>query len=126
MTASIWPEPSRQRRSRAHGLDPADGNDTSRGVARQRIHGVVAGPAPRPAAAAERWPRLYGIAVHREPVFSPALPGIGLSLRAEGGFGDIYMDLFQRALATRFGVTPRFIQVRLQHYGLLNAEAAIA
>ena len=35
------------------------------------------------------------------------------------------MDRFEKALATRFGVNPRFIQVRLNRYGLTTQEATM-
>ena len=76
--------------------------------------------------AVEELAQFYGITVHRGPSFAPGFAATNVSVSAEGGFGDIYMEVFQRALAMRFGVTPRFIRVRLQRYGLLNAEAALA
>jgi hypothetical protein len=76
--------------------------------------------------AVEEFATPYRITLHRGPSLDPAFPGTGLSLSAGGDLGDVYMDLFQRALATRFAVSPRFIRVRLQRYGLLNAEAAVA
>jgi hypothetical protein len=33
------------------------------------------------------------------------------------------MESLQKALATRFGVNRRFIQVRMERYGLLRQEA---
>jgi hypothetical protein len=35
------------------------------------------------------------------------------------------MECFEKALATRFGVNRRFIQVRLSRYGLTGQEAAM-
>ena len=83
-------------------------------------------PRQRLCVAVEEFAAPYGITLHRGPSLDPAFPGTGLSLTADGDFGDIYMEFFQRALATRFGVTPRFIRVRLERYGLLNAGAMIA
>ena len=90
------------------------------------LMGSLLVPRQRLCVAVEEFAALYGITLHRGPSLDPAFPGTGLSLSADGDFGDIYMECFQRALATRFGVTPRFIRVRLERYGLLNAEAMIA
>ena len=67
----------------------------------------------------------YGITLHRGPSLDPAFPGTGLRLTADGDLGDVYMDLFQRALAMRFGVSPRFIRVRLERYGLIQSATKL-
>ena len=35
------------------------------------------------------------------------------------------MEFLEKALAMRFGVNPRFVQVRLQRYGLIRPEAIL-
>lgn len=62
----------------------------------------------------------YGVTLQRGASLDPTLPGTVIDLRAAGLFGACNLDLFQRALAQRFGVSLRFIQVRLQRYGFLT------
>jgi Zn-dependent peptidase ImmA (M78 family) len=62
----------------------------------------------------------HGVTIHRSPSLDPELPGITLHLTAEGEFGFLDMECLQKSLAKRFGVNPRFIQVRMERYGLLK------
>lgn len=57
----------------------------------------------------------YNVCVRRGPSLDPEIPGTSLHLTATN---PTDMEFLERALAMRFGVNPRFVQVRLQHYGL--------
>lgn len=83
-------------------------------VPRQRLNQVVEELAP-----------LYDVAIHRSPSLDPDVPGINISLKAEGGLGAFDMESLQRAVAKRFGVNRRFIQVRMERYNLLKTGARI-
>lgn len=49
----------------------------------------------------------------------------GLRLILDDDLGsDFALDALQRTLAKRFGVNPRFIQVRMERYGLLQVESS--
>ena len=62
----------------------------------------------------------HSVTIHRSPSLDPELPGTSLHLTAEGERGLLGMERLQRTLAKRFGVSPRFIQVRMDRYGLLK------
>jgi len=64
----------------------------------------------------------HGVRVQHSPSLDPALPGASLRLMDDGQ-ADV-MDGLQRALAQRFGVHRRFIEVRLERYGYLKPSAA--
>ncbi|UZG45582.1 hypothetical protein [Caldimonas thermodepolymerans] len=81
-------------------------------VPRQRLNLAVEELAPK-----------HGVTIHRSPSLDPELPGQSLHLTADGDLGFFDMECFQRALATRFGVNRRFIEVRMERYGLLRPEA---
>lgn len=83
-------------------------------VPRQRIIAAVEELAPQ-----------HDITIHRHPSTDPDHPGTALRIKANGDLGVLEMDRFEKALATRFGVNPRFIQVRLNRYGLTTQEAAM-
>jgi hypothetical protein len=72
--------------------------------------------------AAEELAPEYNVSVHRGPSLDPEIPGTSLHLTATS---LTEMDLLERALAMRFGVNPRFVQVRLQRYGLTRPGAAV-
>ena len=72
--------------------------------------------------AAEELAPDYNVSVHRGPSLDPEIPGTSLHLTATS---PADMDLLERALAMRFGVNPRFVQVRLQRYGLTRPGAAV-
>ena len=117
----------------ANGMEPSPGPGVTIGsdeyfaeLRANEFMGSLLVPRERLLAAVEELAIPYRITLHRGPSLDPASPGTGLTLSAGGDLGDVYMDLFQRALATRFGVSPRFIRVRLQRYGLLNAGPALA
>ncbi len=65
----------------------------------------------------------HGITIHRSPSLDPEVPGTSLHLMPEGDLGPYYLECLQKALAEGFGVNRRFIQVRMQRYGLLNPGA---
>ena len=46
-----------------------------------------------------------------------------MTLTAKSSFGFDGMDPLLKALSTRFGVTPKFIRVRMDRYGLLKPGA---
>jgi hypothetical protein len=81
-------------------------------VPRQRLNAVVEELAPK-----------HDVKIMRSPSIDPDFPGTSLMLRGKGDFGDYYLERLQRAVATRFGVTSRFVQVRMERYGLLRQEA---
>lgn len=67
----------------------------------------------------------HGVTIHRSPSLDPELPGTSLRLTADGAIGFFDMECLQKALAKRFGVHRRFIQVRMERYGLLTPGAGI-
>lgn len=67
----------------------------------------------------------HGVTIHRSPSLDPELPGTSLHLTAEGDIGFFDMECLQKAVAKRFGVNRRFIQVRMERYGLLKPGANI-
>ena len=76
-------------------------------------------PRPLLSAAAEELAPEYNVHLHRGPSIDPEIPGTSLHLTADDRAD---MELLERALALRFGVNPRFVQVRLQRYGLIRPE----
>jgi hypothetical protein len=66
------------------------------------------------------------VTIHRSPSIDPELPGTTMRLTADGDIGFFDMECLQKALAKRFGVHRRFIQVRMERYGLLTSGAGIA
>ena len=70
-------------------------------------------------AAAEALAPEYNVHLHRGPSIDPEIPGTSLHLTADDRAD---MELLERALALRFGVNPRFVQVRMQRYGLIRPE----
>lgn len=83
-------------------------------VPRQRLNLAVEELAPK-----------FGVTIHRSPSLDPELPGLSIQLTADGDLGFFDMECLQRALATRFGVNRRFIEVRMERYGLLKSEPKI-
>ena len=83
-------------------------------VPRQRIIAAVEELAPQ-----------HDITIHRHPSTDPDHPGTALRIKANSDLEVLEMDRFEKALATRFGVNPRFIQVRLNRYGLTTQEATM-
>ncbi len=81
-------------------------------VPRQRLNLAVEELAPK-----------FGVTIHRSPSLDPELPGQSLHLTADGDLGFFDLECLQRALATRFGVNRRFIEVRMERYGFLKSEA---
>lgn len=64
----------------------------------------------------------YGFAIHRSLLLDANISGTSLYLTADGARSVPNMEGLQRALAARFGVNPRFVQVRMERYGLLKQE----
>jgi len=62
----------------------------------------------------------HKVTITRSPSLDSDFPGMGMTLAAKSSFGFDGMDPLLKALATRFGVTPKFIRVRMDRYGLLN------
>lgn len=83
-------------------------------VPRQRLNLAIEELAPK-----------HGVTIHRSPSLDPDLPGISLHLTADGDIGFFDIECLQRAVAKRFGVNRRFIQVRMERYGLLKLGAKI-
>jgi hypothetical protein len=83
-------------------------------VPRQRLNLAVEELAPK-----------HGVTIHRSPSLDPDLPGTSLHLTADGDIGFYDIECLQKALAKRFGVNRRFIQVRMERYGLLKQGAKI-
>lgn len=65
----------------------------------------------------------YSVTITRSLSLDPDFPGMGITLLAKSIFGFDGMDPLLKALATRFGVTPKFIRVRMNRYGLLKPGA---
>lgn len=80
-------------------------------VPRQHLNAAVEELAPH-----------FNIALHRGPSLDPEIPGTSLHL-SSGDTSDL--EFFEKALAARFGVNPRFVQVRLQRYGLIRPEGVV-
>ena len=70
--------------------------------------------------AVEDLAKQHGVTITRGQSIDPDFPGIGMTLTAKSSFGFDGMDPLLKALATRFGVTPKFIRVRMDRYGLLK------
>jgi hypothetical protein len=83
-------------------------------VPRQRLNLAVEELAPK-----------HGVTIHRSPSLDPDLPGTCLHLTADGDIGFFDIECLQKAVAKRFGVNRRFIQVRMERYGLLKPGAKI-
>lgn len=60
----------------------------------------------------------HSVTIVRSPSIDPDFPGMGMTLTAKSSFGFDGMDPLLKVLATRFGVTPKFIRVRMDRYGL--------
>ena len=80
-------------------------------VPRRRLTEVVEEVAPQ-----------YDVSLHWEPSLNPEIPSAQPYLTSEGEDGYFAMDSLKRTLASRFGVNPRFIQVRLERYGLCRSQ----
>jgi hypothetical protein len=75
--------------------------------------------------AVEEMAAQHGVTIHRSPSLDPELPGTSLHLTADGDIGFVDIECLQKAVAKRFGVNRRFIQVRMERYGLLKPGAKI-
>lgn len=62
----------------------------------------------------------HKVTICRGQSLDPDFPGMGMTLTAKRSFGFDGMEPLLKALATRFGVTPKFIRVRMDRYGLLK------
>ena len=65
----------------------------------------------------------YSVTISCGQSIDPDFPGMGMTLTAKRSFGFDGMDPLLKALSTRFGVTPKFIRVRMDRYGLLKPGA---
>lgn len=83
-------------------------------VPRQRLNLAVEELAPK-----------FGVTIHRGPSLDPEMPGTAIHLTADGDIGFVDMECLQKALAKRFSVNRRFIQVRMERYGLLKQGAGM-
>ena len=63
----------------------------------------------------------HGVQIQHSPSLDPDLPGASLQLAAEGQAGAV--EALQKALAQRFSVHRRFIEVRMERYGYLPPSA---
>ncbi|MDT4844833.1 hypothetical protein FQZ97_788020 [compost metagenome] len=82
-------------------------------------------PRQRIIAAVEELASEHDITIHRHPSTDPDHPGTALRITAGSDTGVFDMERFEKALAARFGVNRRFIQVRLNRYGLTGQEASM-
>ncbi len=82
-------------------------------------------PRQRIIAAVEELASEHDITIHRHPSTDPDHPGTALRVTAGSDTGVFDMERFEKALAARFGVNRRFIQVRLNRYGLTTPEASM-
>ena len=82
-------------------------------------------PRQRIIAAVEELAPMHNITLHRHPSTDAYHPGTALRITADAEMGMFDMERFEKALATRFGVNRRFIQVRLNRYGLTTQEATM-
>jgi len=82
-------------------------------------------PRQRIIAAVEELASEHDITIHRHPSTDPDHPGTALRVTAGSDTGVFDMERFEKALAARFGVNRRFIQVRLNRYGLTSQEASM-
>ena len=73
------------------------------------------------AAAADLAPE-FNVRIHRGPSLDQEIPGTSLHLSTTDADD---LEGLERELAMRFGVNPRFVQVRLQRYGLIRPGAAL-
>ena len=64
----------------------------------------------------------YEVTLQRRPSLDPEWPGTSLTISADDENGLLEL---QRSLARCFGVNPRFIQVRMERYGLIISGAKI-
>jgi hypothetical protein len=64
----------------------------------------------------------YRVRVRAAESLDPELPADGVHLTVEDDVEISDMDGLKRALAARFGVNRRFIEVRMQRYGLLRPQ----
>lgn len=83
-------------------------------VPRQRLNLAVEELAPK-----------FGVTIRRGPSLDPEMPGAAIHLTADGDIGLFDMECLQKALASRFGVNRRFVQVRMERYGLLRQEVSM-
>lgn len=65
----------------------------------------------------------HSVTITRGQSIAPDFPGMCMTLTAKHSFGFDGMDPLLKALASRFGVTPKFIRVRMDRYGLLKPGA---
>ena len=82
-------------------------------------------PRQRVNLAVEEMAAQHGVTIHRSPSLDPDLLGTSLHLTADGEIGFFDIECLQKAVAKRFGVNRRFIQVRMERYGLLKPGAKI-
>ena len=78
-------------------------------VPRQRLYTAVEEMAP-----------MCNVAIVRGPSLDPEFEGAGITVQSSGAMGFFNLESLQRAIASRFNVSPRFIQVRMERYGLLK------
>ena len=69
----------------------------------------------------------HGVTINRSPSLDPDTPGVAIQLTTKQGMFSSPNKMFelQQTLARHFGVHRRFIQVRMERYGLLKPEAGI-
>ena len=73
--------------------------------------------------AVENLAEQHSVTITRGQSIAADFPGMGMTLTAKSSLGFDGMDPLLKALATRFGVTPKFIRVRMNRYGLLKPGA---
>ncbi|MBU3748167.1 MAG: hypothetical protein FGM36_12850 [Burkholderiaceae bacterium] len=78
-------------------------------VPRQRLYTAVEEMAP-----------MCNVTIVRGPSLDPEFEGAGITVQSSGAMGFFHLESLQRAIASRFNVSPRFIQVRMERYGLLK------
>lgn len=63
----------------------------------------------------------FNVRIKRSPSLNPDFPGMDMTLSVMVAIGFDGFDPLVKALAKRFGVTPKFIRVRMNRYGLLKS-----
>lgn len=72
--------------------------------------------------ALEEMASIFDVKLQRSPSLDPEIPSASLQVADESLSGFTNLSMLQNALAGRFGVHRRFIEVRMERYGLLKLE----
>jgi len=86
--------------------------------------GALLVPRDRLTALAVTWAADFDVGVVRAAGLSDELQATAPQLAEHGAFGFVGIENLRRKLATQFGVTPKFIRVRMERYGLLAGKVS--